>query len=79
MSRLSGLKAVYVVPAEAEDLPGVGRVGLDGEERPIPALYAAGELVGGLFYFNYPGGSGLTSGTVFGRIAGEGAGRLAME
>jgi len=38
---------------------------------PIPGLYAAGELVGGLFYHNYPGGSGLTAGTVFGRIAGE--------
>lgn len=36
----------------------------------IPGLYACGELVGGLFYFNYPGGTGLTSGTVFGRIAG---------
>ncbi len=45
--------------------------GEDGE--PIPGLYAAGELVGGLFYFNYPGGSGLTSGAVFGRIAGRGA------
>ncbi|HUC50877.1 MAG TPA: tricarballylate dehydrogenase, partial [Xanthobacteraceae bacterium] len=30
---------------------------------------------GGLFYFNYPGGSGLMSGTVFGRIAGTSAGR----
>jgi tricarballylate dehydrogenase len=46
---------------------------LDTEERPISGLYAAGELVGGLFYFNYPGGSGLTSGTVFGRIAGSSA------
>jgi hypothetical protein len=27
--------------------------------------------VGGLFYNNYPGGSGLTSGAVFGRIAGR--------
>ena len=43
----------------------------DGE--PIPGLFAAGELVGGLFYFNYPGGTGLTSGAVFGRIAGVGA------
>ena len=43
---------------------------LDGAERPIPGLYAAGELVGGLFYFNYPGGTGLMSGAVFGRIAG---------
>ncbi len=41
----------------------------------IPGLFAAGELVGGLFYFNYPGGSGLTSGAVFGRIAGTSAAR----
>ena len=38
---------------------------------PIPGLYAAGELVGGLFYHNYPGGTGLTSGAVFGRAAGR--------
>lgn len=50
---------------------------LDTEEQPIPGLYAAGELVGGLFYFNYPGGTGLTAGTVFGKIAGEKAGQLA--
>jgi tricarballylate dehydrogenase len=48
---------------------------LDTDLKAIPGLYAAGELVGGLFYFNYPGGSGLTSGTVFGRIAGTSAGR----
>lgn len=40
---------------------------------PIPGLFAAGELVGGLFYFNYPGGSGLTAGAVFGRAAGRSA------
>jgi len=39
----------------------------------IPGLYAAGELVGGIFYFNYPGGTGLTNGAVFGRIAGTSA------
>ena len=39
----------------------------------IPSLYACGELVGGVFYGGYPGGSGLTSGTVFGRRAGIGA------
>ena len=44
----------------------------------IPGLYAAGELVGGLFYHNYPGGTGLTSGAVFGKIAGEGAGNFAL-
>ncbi len=43
--------------------------------EPIPGLFAAGELVGGLFAFNYPGGSGLTSGAVFGRQAGESAAR----
>jgi tricarballylate dehydrogenase len=46
---------------------------VDLDFKPIPGLYAAGELVGGLFYFNYPGGSGLTSGAVFGRIAGASA------
>ena len=50
-----------------------GRV-LDMGEQPIPGLYGAGELVGGLFYFNYPGGTGLTSGAVFGRLAGGSAG-----
>ena len=40
-----------------------------------PACIAAGELVGGLFYQNYPGGTGLMSGSVFGRIAGTSAGR----
>ena len=43
---------------------------LDTDMDPIPGLYAAGELVGGIFYFNYPGGAGLTNGSVFGRIAG---------
>ena len=46
---------------------------LDLEQHAIPGLYAAGELVGGLFYNNYPGGSGLMAGAVFGRIAGRSA------
>jgi tricarballylate dehydrogenase len=50
-------------------------INTDGE--PIPGLYAAGELVGGIFYFNYPGGSGLTNGAVFGKIAGASAARSA--
>jgi tricarballylate dehydrogenase len=50
---------------------------IDTEGEPIPGLYAAGELVGGLFYFNYPGGTGLMSGAVFGRIAGTSAGKSA--
>jgi len=36
----------------------------------IPGLYACGEMVGGLFHGNYPGGTGLMSGAVFGRLAG---------
>ncbi len=45
----------------------------DHSEHSIPGLYAAGELVGGLFVENYPGGSGLMAGTVFGRLAGNSA------
>jgi len=51
---------------------------LDTDGCPIPGLYAAGEMVGGLFYFNYPGGTGLTSGAVFGRIAGNSAGKVSQ-
>ena len=40
---------------------------------PIPRLFACGEMVGGLFHGNYPGGTGLMSGAVFGRIAGANA------
>ena len=55
-----------------------GRV-LDAADEPIAGLYAAGELVGGLFYFNYPGGSGLVAGSVLGKIAGTSAGRFAAD
>lgn len=41
--------------------------------QPIQGLYACGELVGGVFFNGYPGGSGLTSGAVFGRQAGYSA------
>jgi tricarballylate dehydrogenase len=50
---------------------------LDSDGTPIRGLYAAGELVGGIFWFNYPGGSGLTNGSVFGRIAGASAAKAA--
>ncbi|HXV10591.1 MAG TPA: FAD-dependent tricarballylate dehydrogenase TcuA [Burkholderiales bacterium] len=52
--------------------PGTAQV-LDVNFHPIPGLYTAGEMLGGLFYFNYPAGTGLVSGTVFGRIAGTSA------
>ena len=35
--------------------PDTGAV-MDTDLAPIPGLFAAGELVGGVFYFNYPGG-----------------------
>lgn len=53
--------------------PETGQV-VDVNFHPIPGLYTAGEMLGGLFYFNYPAGTGLVSGTVFGRIAGAAAG-----
>jgi tricarballylate dehydrogenase len=46
---------------------------VDTSHDTMTGLFAAGEMVGGLFYFNYPGSTGLTSGAVFGRIAGRSA------
>jgi tricarballylate dehydrogenase len=46
---------------------------LDLTGRPMPGLYATGEITGGFFYHNYPAGAGLVRGAVFGRIAGEAA------
>ena len=51
---------------------------LDNNDRSIGGLFAAGELVGGLFYENYPGGSGLMAGAVYGKIAGENAASYAV-
>ena len=45
--------------------------------RPMPGLYACGEMIGGLFYDNYPAGTGLVSGATFGRIAGRAAAKRA--
>ncbi|MEM9141239.1 MAG: FAD-dependent tricarballylate dehydrogenase TcuA [Pseudomonadota bacterium] len=44
-----------------------------GDGSAIAGLHACGEMVGGVFFGGYPGGSGLTSGAVFGRRAGHGA------
>jgi tricarballylate dehydrogenase len=49
----------------------------DTAGAPIQGLYAAGEIVGGLYYHNYGSGTGLVAGVVFGRLAGEGAARSA--
>jgi tricarballylate dehydrogenase len=53
--------------AEVEDLYG----------RVIAGLYAAGEMVGGLFFHNYASGTGLMSGATFGRLAGKSAAQFA--
>ena len=46
-----------------------GRV-LDTAGTPIEGLFVCGEMLGGLFWGNYPGGTGLAAGMVFGRRAG---------
>ncbi len=51
---------------------------LSTDYQPIPGLTAAGEMVGGVFFHNYPGGAGLTNGAVFGKIAGASAARHAI-
>ena len=47
--------------------------------RPIPGLYAAGEMAGGLWVGNYASGSGMMAGATFGRIAGNGAATAALQ
>ncbi|HET6239479.1 MAG TPA: FAD-dependent tricarballylate dehydrogenase TcuA [Acetobacteraceae bacterium] len=60
-----GLKVTTA--AEVEDVTGTRILG----------LFAAGEIVGGLYYHNYGSGTGLVAGVVFGRLAGAGAARFA--
>lgn len=48
----------------------------EGAGKVVPGVFCAGEMLGGLFWENYPGGSGLTAGTVFGRIAGKRAAEM---
>ena len=43
---------------------------LHESDKVISGLYAAGEMVGGLWHDNYPSGGGMMAGAVFGRIAG---------
>ena len=50
----------------------------DTEDNPIPGLYATGEITGDFFYHNYPGGTGLVRGAVFGRIGGANAAAAAL-
>lgn len=46
---------------------------LDTSGNVIHRMFAAGEITGGSFYHNYPGGSGLMKGAVFGKLAGTSA------
>jgi tricarballylate dehydrogenase len=71
--QLTHTPTLRVLPPTPESASGLERDDTDG--APIPGLYAAGELVGGIFWFNYSGGTGLTNGAVFGRIAGTSAAR----
>lgn len=52
---------------------------LDDEDHPLPGLYAAGEMVGGLYYVKYAGGVGLTAGSVLGRTSGRHAAELSRQ
>lgn len=45
---------------------------LDGDGRPIPGLYAVGEVIG-LYHGTYTGATSVLRGGVFGRIAGQNA------
>ncbi|MEH7223592.1 FAD-dependent tricarballylate dehydrogenase TcuA [Bacillus sp. JJ1566] len=52
---------------------------LNENKEPIKGLYAAGEMIGGIFYDNYPGGSGLMSGAVYGKISGANAAQYSLK
>lgn len=56
--------------------PDTSAVVSNDDGKAIPGVYCCGEMVGGLFHQNYPGGSGLTSGATFGRRAGAHAAAL---
>ncbi len=43
---------------------------IDTRGQVMEGLYAAGETIGEIFYYNYPGASSVIRGAVFGRIAG---------
>ena len=47
----------------------------DMEDNPIPGLFAAGEIVGGILFHNSLRGGGLMHGAVFGKLAGANAAR----
>lgn len=52
---------------------------LDIQSRPIPGLYAAGEVTGGVHGFNRLGGNAVADTVVFGRRSGEHAASYALK
>lgn len=58
--------------------PETAAVVAESDSKPMDRLFAVGEMLGGLYYGNYPGGSGLTAGTVWGRRAGREAASRAI-
>lgn len=70
--------AIIGLTAAGLDIDQRARV-LDEHQRPIPGLYAAGEVLG-CFHGERYGGGGLSIGNavVFGRLAGSEAGRAAL-
>ena len=48
---------------------------LNMEDRPIPGLFAAGEIVGGIFFHDSLRAAGLMHGAVFGKLGGANAAR----
>lgn len=52
---------------------------LDIQSRPIPGLYAAGEVTGGVHGFNRLGGNAVADTVVFGRRSGEHAAAYALK
>jgi len=70
--------AIIGLTAAGLDIDRHARV-LDGHQRPIPGLYAAGEVLG-CFHGERYGGGGLSIGNavVLGRLAGSEAGKAAL-
>ncbi len=73
--------AVHIAPGIHHTMGGVAinteSQVLDIQSRPIPGLYAAGEVTGGVHGFNRLGGNAVADTVVFGRRSGERAAKYA--
>jgi fumarate reductase flavoprotein subunit len=70
----------YAYPCTTALLSTYGGLAVDSQTRvidvhgaPIPGLYAAGEVTGGLHGASYLSGSSLAKSAIFGRLAGANA------